>query len=181
MTCNPDTYAHVWQCIASSFRWLVAEANGYLGNEQLALLVVIVAMMPLAGLFWYVAKIVVPAIVEWYYEETVTRRVLHYYRRNIGVGFRRSTAAMSIAAGCCFSFLVRIAAAIPLKYILYTLAGLVIAFVGVSGYFVSGRVPPGDKARQRYWKRFQAPTVTGIALGVGTIVVDFVTKCLNPC
>jgi hypothetical protein len=181
VTCNPDTYAHLWQFVAGSFKWLVSEVNGYVGDKQLAVFLVIVAMLPVAVLFWYVAKIVLPAIAEWYYEETITRRALHYYRTNIGVGFRRSTAALSIAAGVLFYFLVRIAAAIPLKYILYTLTGLVIAFVGISvfGYFVSGRVPPSEKARQRYWKRFQTPTFTGVAWGVGTIVADFVINSFS--
>jgi hypothetical protein len=181
VTCNPDTYARLWQWVADGFKWLVSEANGYLGNEQLAVLLVIVAMTPVALLFSYVAKIAVPAIAEWYYEETITRRALHLYQQNIGVGFRRSTAAIAITAGVVFYFLVRIAAAIPFKYLLCTLFGLVIAFAGVSilGFFVSGRVPASDRARQRYWKRFQSPTIAGLVLGVGTIVADFVINSVS--
>jgi hypothetical protein len=80
-----------------------------------------------------------------------------------------------------FYFLVRIAAAIPFKYLLCTLFGLVIAFAGVSilGFFVSGRVPASDRARQRYWKRFQSPTIAGLVLGVGTIVADFVINSVS--
>ena|SRR5215813_1457101 len=177
MTCNPDTYTHAWHCVADGFRWLVTKLNGYLGGEQLAILVIIVAMVPLVVLFLYVAKNVVPVIAGWYYDETIRQKARHYWRTKcVGLGFKQSTAVTSIAAGVVFYFLVRISAAVPLEYIVYTLSGLMIAFSGISvlGYFVSGRVPPGDRARQRYWKRFQIPTITGLALGIGTIAADFI-------
>jgi len=52
------------------------------------------------------------------------------------------------------------------------------AFIGIAflGYAVGGIVPGNDQARWRYFKRFQSPSVTGLGLGLCTILLDFAIK-----
>jgi len=181
VSCVQSAYAYAWEYIAHGFKWLINWLTQWAGNELVAISLVVLAGLPLAALFAYVTKIVVPKFAEWYYEETITRRALHYYQGCVGLGFKKSTAVVSVATGVAFCFLVRIAAAVPLRYAPYTVSCLIIAFMGVSvlGFFVSGRVPAGDRARRRYWKRFQSPTITGLLVGVGTLVSDFIVNTMS--
>ena len=170
--------------MVDSFNWAVAKLTGVLwGSVSLAkLTAIILIVVPIAIIADYSRRVWIPAFVRWYYDKTVADKAMEWWARNglAFIGFRQSTAVISIATGVAFYFLIRVAAAVP-DYWWLTIPALGVVFIGVAflGYFVSGNVPPGDAARRRYFKRFHSPTVTGLGLGVATIMIDFVINILS--
>ncbi len=177
MPCKPDHYQ-------LALLWMIEQsANGksfiaqQVGSDLLALIIIAVLMVPVTALFGYAGKVLIPKFVKWYYGKTIAEKALEWWRRNgLGfLGFKHSTAIISIATGLAFYFLIRIAANLPTYYWI-TIPALLVVFVGVAflGYFVSGNVPDDDGTRNKYFKRFHQPTVTGLGLGVATIILDFI-------
>jgi hypothetical protein len=90
------------------------------------------------------------------------------------MGFKHSTAIISVLSGAVFYSLIRVAAAFP-NYYSYSVPALAIVFIAIAilGYFVSGRVPNNDRARNRYFKRFYSPTITALGLAIVNVLLDF--------
>lgn len=162
-----------------AFNWGVENSAKMLGgSEPLAKgLVIAVIVIPVALIAEYSRRIWIPRFVRWYYDKTITEKAMDWWERNglAFIGFRQSTAIISITTGAVFYFMIRVAAAAP-DYWYLTVPALAGVFIGVAflGYFVSGNVPPNDTSRNKYFKRFHSPTVTGLGLGVATIIMDLV-------
>jgi hypothetical protein len=195
MACNADDYKYAWQCVG---RWL-KEGVDYISplfepvqpyakiispwfdqKRLAAFCLTVFVIIPLTALFVYVGRIVVPKFVKWYYDKTITQRAVEYYaKRCVATGMTLPGAKVSIGLGVGFYFLIRIAAAFP-EHPLIGLMGLFIAFCVISsiGDLYEGKVPNNSRAQLRYFKRFHAPTVTGLGLAVGTVVFDFIIQGL---
>lgn len=177
MSCNAEHYKAAWDWIGRELNWTIEQLVQVSGGRWLAYAIIALAIVPLAWIFLYVSRVIIPGFVKWYYGETITEKALDWWRRKglAFLGFKRSTAVVSVAAGVVFYLLIRIAAAFP-SYYWIGIPMLVATFVGIAfvGYAVSGNVPENDVDRNNYFKRFHSPTVTGLGLGVATIVLDFV-------
>lgn len=175
MSCNTDHYKYAWICIVDWSSRALEQLTQHLGNRPLALLLTAGAMLPLVIAFGYATKILVPMFSRWYYSKTITERAEEYFRtRCVAIGMNRRGAKISIAIGVAYYFLIRIAAAFPGHYFIGSIT-LIAAFIAVAfvGYKVGGNVPDNPKSRNRYFKRFHAPTVTGLGLALGTLAMDF--------
>src|SRR4026208_372564 len=91
------------------------------------------------------------------------------------LGFKHSTALISIMAGVLFYASIKIAFAVPDKYLLFSIPSLVLVFglIALTGLLVSGNVPARGSAIKKYCKRFVSPSVTGLGLALGTSMIDF--------
>jgi hypothetical protein len=175
MSCTRAHYDYVTSWLAIYFDTAVNWLTLAIGSRLLALSLVAVFMLPLAFLFVYAARVFVPAIVKWYYEETIEQKAADYWSRKCrGTGMTTRGALISIATGAAFYFLIRVAAAFPSYWLESAMAlGTIFVCIAVLGFFVGGNVPATDRGRQRYFRRFQAPTITGLGLGVVTLFLDF--------
>jgi hypothetical protein len=182
MSCNADHYRYAIACFGKWF----SEFEGWLeqitGHEYLAYLALGAIIAPVTYIFVWSQYILVPKFVKWYYDETIIGKGKKWFKeQGLGpMGFKHSTAIISVLAGAVFYALFRAAAAFP-AYILYTGPSLVMLFIGIAvlGFFVSGKVPNNDRARNRYFKRFYSPTVTGLGLAIGTLLLDFIISVLS--
>jgi hypothetical protein len=132
-------------------------------------------MIPVTALFIFAGKILVPKVVKWYYNKTITEKAREYFERNcVATGMNFRGAKISILIGAIFYFLIRVGAAFP-EYFVASVVMLIIIFflIDYVGMAVAGNVPERREARWRYCKRFYAPTVTGVGLALGTLGIDF--------
>jgi hypothetical protein len=176
MSCNTDHYKYALDCMIGWFNDGTSKLTELFGSKVIAIAFIGLAMIPVLLLFGYGTKVAVPKFVKWYYDTTIIERAIEYYHKNcIGLGFKHSTAIISVATGVIFYTLIRVAAAFP-TYYEFSIPGLICAFIGVAflGYAVSGNVPGNAAARNRYFKRFHAPTLTGLGLGIATVLLDFI-------
>jgi hypothetical protein len=173
MSCSADNYKSAWVAVIDWSSQELENLTQVFWNKFLAIALVFILMTPVALAFTYATKIFVPKLAKWYLDQTITQKAREYYSRHCrGLGFKHSTATISIALGAAYYILIRVAVAFPSHYI-WGILGLIVAFFAVHavGCFVSGRVPV--RSRNKYFKRFQSPTVTGLGLAVGTIALDF--------
>jgi hypothetical protein len=148
------------------------------GTPLLAVFILAVLSIPLTLLFHYSLNNLLPGLFQWYYGETIVQKALDWYRRtSIGTGMTHFSAKVAVCCGAAFYFLMRLVAAFP-AYYKFSIGLLTATFIAVAfiGYAVGGNVPANDQARWRYFKRFQSPTVTGLGLGICTILLDFAIK-----
>jgi hypothetical protein len=174
MACTTDHYDATIGGVVGLFIGAVDWLTPYLG-KPIALVATFVLMLPLALLLSATLRVLVPALVQCWYDETIAHRSREYWRRKcVGTGITMPGARLSIVLGFVCFLLVRFAASVP-AYYRVTVPLLIAAFIGVAviGYFMSGNVPETDAARNKYFRKFQAPTVTGFALGAVTVVWDF--------
>lgn len=171
-----DIYRDAWGWLEHNIRALLAIVSQHVGNETLALVLISIMIIPLTVAFVWLQYTLLPSFVRWWYEESITQKALNWWSKHAlnFLGFKRSTAVIAVICGSVFFVLVRVAAAFPMHFV-YTAPTLVGTFVliAIVGFFVSGNVPKDDKARQRYFKRFQSPSVTGAGLAVASVVADF--------
>jgi hypothetical protein len=195
MACNADDYRYAWECVGRWFKVgvdnispLFEAVEPYAKHISLsldqrrlaALFLTIFFILPVAIGLYYVASIIVPRFARWYYDRTITQRAVEYYNtRCVATGMTLFGAKVSIGLGVTFYFLIRIAAAFP-EHPILDIFGLTFAFCVISsiGDLFQGNVPNTNRARLRYFKRFHAPTVTGLGLAVGTLVFDFIIQGL---
>ncbi len=177
MTCHKEHYQYIVDCIIGWFSSGVDMLAPLLGR-WLAIAAVMVLMVPLAIVLGYISKVLIPKFVRWYYEESINQKARQYWRMKcVGTGMNIRGAKISIALGLVFFFLVRIVLSLPAYYRI-SIPLLIAVFMGVAvvGCFVSGNVPTNSAAQFRYLRRFHAPTVTGLGLGLATIVLDFLVQ-----
>jgi len=188
MACNADDYRRVWEYAGRLFKGGVdylsphfEVLNLYIDPRKLAAAALTVfVIIPVAAGFLYVGNIFVPGLIKWYYDKTITERAREYFEtRCVATGMTLPGAKISIALGVVFYFLIRIAAAFP-EHLVIDIIGLSIAFlvIGSIGDLCAGNIPNSNKARLKYFKRFHAPTVTGLGLALGTIALDFIAQGL---
>lgn len=175
LPCNLERYRLLVEWFVGRFNDAEATLTQILGHEVFAYLVIATIVIPLVLLFGWSQYILIPRFVKWYYDQTIVEKARDWFTKQglAFLGFKHSTAIISIAAGAVFYVLIRAAVAFP-SHIMYTGPALLVIFISIAilGYFVSGNVPPTDQARHRYFKRFYSPTVTGLGLAIGTILLD---------
>lgn len=176
MSCNADFYKNVFDRLVDLSINSERALEYYLGQPWLAYAAIAALIIPLALLFVRAQYILVPKVVRWYYDQTIIDKAKKWFtdRGLAPLGFRHSTAIISVLAGAVFYALIRAAAAFP-NYYYYSVPALVLAFIAIAilGYFVSGRVPNNDRARNRYFKRFYSPTVTALGIALANVLLDF--------
>jgi hypothetical protein len=136
---------------------------------------VALAMLPPSWVMFQLGRVLVPDFVKWWYDETITQKAREYVRRKCaGTGMTVRGAKISFTLGFVLFFVARFTASLPLYYT-YSIPTFFAAFCGVAvvGYFVSGKVPSGDKARRKYFRRFQGPSITGAGLGFASVFFEF--------
>src|SRR5262245_5319637 len=153
--------------------WFVAAVDWFVPmiGEALAVAAVLVLMAPVAFAFLYATRVLVPKFMMLYYEETIAQKARHYWpHKCVGTGMNLRGAKLSIAIGLIFYFMLRFIVALPMYYRV-TLPALAFALIGVAviGLFCRGNIPRKPSAWGRYMRRFYAPTVTGLGVGVATI------------
>jgi hypothetical protein len=174
MACITDHYKVAAIAVAEAIGVGVDWLTPSLGRPS-AIAVVALAMLPPSWAMFQAGRILVPDFVKWWYDETITQKAREYVRRKCpGTGMTVRGAKISFVLGFALFFIARFTASLPLYYI-YSIPAFVAAFCGVAvvGYFVSGRVPSGDKARHRYFRRFQGPSITGAGLGFASVFFEF--------
>jgi ABC-type multidrug transport system permease subunit len=173
--CNLERYKPLVEWTVGRFNDTEALLIEVLGREVFAYLVMAIVVIPVVFLFGWAQYILIPKFARWYYDQTIVEKARDWFTKQglAFLGFRHSTAIISIATGATFYILMRAAVAFP-SQIIYTVPALLVVFMSISvlGYFVSGNVPPNDEARHKYFKRFYSPTVTGLGLAIGTILLD---------
>jgi len=175
-------------CITDHYRAAIVAFAGALGDaidgltpivgKPTAIGAVAAAMLPLSWVMFQILRVVVPDFVKWWYDETITQKAKDYVRRKCpGTGMTVKGAKISFILGFVFFFVARFTASLPLYY-KYTAPAFLIALAGVAvvGYLVAGRVPRNKRARYKYCRRFYAPTVTGVGLGIATVVLEFLLE-----
>jgi hypothetical protein len=174
MACDTAHYTYVFDSVMG---WLSGGVDWFTPTlgRPLSMVAVAVLMSPLAALLAYATRVLIPDFVAWWYEETINHKAREYWRRKcVGTGMTRSGAKLSIAIGFVFFFLVRFVVSLP-GYYRFSIPAFVISLlvVYVVACFVAGRVPENPGAQARYLRRFYTPTVTGVGLGVATVVLEF--------
>jgi len=177
MACITDHYKAAIVAFAEALSGAVDWLTPSFG-KPLAIGAVVLTMLPPAFVMFQIGRVLVPDFVKWWYDETITQKARDYVRRKCpGTGMTVKGAKISFILGFAFFFVARFTASLPLYY-KYSVPAFLIAFAGVAvvGYFVSGRVPRSKKARFKYCRRFYAPTVTGVGLGIATVVLEFLLE-----
>jgi hypothetical protein len=176
MSANTEQYKYVFELIGSQLIFVTDRVSHYFGNKVLAYLLIGGLTLPLTCLFFWSQYILLPRFILWWYEESITQKAVDWWRKHSlnFLGFKQSTAVISVLVGFLFYVWVRAIAAFP-AYLLYTVPSTAVLFmlVAVLGYFVSGNVPGTAEARRKYCKRFQSPTVTGLGLALVSLMIDF--------
>jgi hypothetical protein len=178
MSCATEYYKLVLRWFGDQAVALWQFLIGVLGTPIWAILILALLSVLLIILFTYSVKTIIPDLIRWYYGQTIVQKALDWYNRTcVGTGMTHFSAKVAVGAGFIFYVLLRLAAAFP-AYWIASITLLAATFIGIAflGYAVGGNVPANDQARRRYFKRFQSPTVTGLGLGICTILLDFAIK-----
>jgi hypothetical protein len=177
MGCINDHYKYLSD---TAMLWWVGGVDWFTPSlgKQWAVVAVAALMSPVVVLLAYVTRVLIPDFVAWWYEETINHKAREYWRRKcLGTGMTIPGAKVSIVIGFVFFFLVRFVVSLP-GYYRFSVPAFVIALlvVHVVACFVGGRVPENRAAQVRYFRRFYTPTVTGVGLGIATVVLEFVLQ-----
>ncbi len=174
MSCNIDRYKYVVDQIANGLNYVETQLTQYFGDW--AFLAMLAILLPVGFLFAWSQYILMPRFVKWYYDKTIVEKAKDWYTQQglAFLGFRHSTAIISVVVGVLFYMAIRVAFAVPDDYLGYASLSLVVLLflIPLIGLLVGGNVPENEKDIMKYCKRFLSPTVTGLGLAIGTIFLD---------
>jgi hypothetical protein len=183
MSCKSAYYKDIVDYIGVCFGVLKVYCFQYVGVEWIVWPILAVLVAPFAFLFVWSQILVIPKFTRWYYEVHLLQKAKDWFNDSglSFLGFKYTTAVISVIAGAVFYALMRAIIAFP-SYLPFSLIIIPLALIGIGvlSYFVSGNVPYDEKYqhsrvdphRFRYFKRFCVPAVTATGLALLNLGVD---------